>query len=124
MEIATGSSEQTTTSTSFTQLGDGGSITFQQKKTGCVTGTFFGNAGNTTAGDNMHLTVLLDGSICAPLSNNSVFANSGVDFSSHAIAFFCGTSVAPGTHTIQVDWAAGVGGEAAIFEHVLEVNHL
>src|SRR4029077_17513085 len=84
--FAASTSSQATTSTSFTDLGDGGSITFNQIKTGCVAGTFFGNAGNTTSGDNVHLQVLLDGTSCAPLTSGTyVFANSDVDLSSHSV---------------------------------------
>jgi hypothetical protein len=123
-EFSASITNQNTTSTTFTNLGDGGSITFNQGKTGCVAGTFFGNAGNTTSGDDVHMQVLLDGTACAPLTTGDyVFANSGLDLSSHAVAFFCGTSVAPGSHTVQVQWSAGVGGEAEIFQHTLEVSH-
>jgi hypothetical protein len=123
-EFSASTSDQNTTSTSFTDLGDGGSITFNQIKTGCVAGTFFGNAGNTTSGDNVHLQVLLDGTACAPLTTGGyVFANSDLDLSSHAVGFLCGTRVTAGSHTVQVQWAAGIGGEAEIFEHTLEVSH-
>ena len=124
-EFSASTSEQTTTSTSFTDLGDGGSITFNEGTTGCVAGTFFGNAGNNTSGDNVHLQVVLDGTTaCAPLTTGGyVFANSDVDLSSHAVAFFCGTKVGAGSHTIQVQWAAGSGGQAIVFEHTLEVSH-
>jgi hypothetical protein len=121
-EISASTSNLSTTSTSFTNLGDGGSISFTQKKTGCVAGTFFGNAGNTTANDNVHLQILIDGTACTPLTGGYVFANSGLDLSSHSVAFFCGL-VGGGSHTIQVQWAAGVGGEAEMFQHSLEVNH-
>jgi archaellum component FlaG (FlaF/FlaG flagellin family) len=124
-EFSASIEDQSTTSTSFTDLGDGGSITFTQNKAGCVAGTFFGNAGNTTANDNVRLQVLLDGNECAPLTTgNYVFANSDVDLSSHAVAFFCGTDIAAGSHTVQVQWSAGTGGEAELFQHTLEVNHL
>ena len=123
-EFSASVSNQNTTSTAFTNLGDGGSITFNQSRTGCVAGTFFGNAGNITPGDNVHLQVLLDGIECAPLTTGDyVFANSDVDLSSHAVGFFCGASVAAGSHTVQVQWAAGVGGEALIYQHTLEVDH-
>ncbi|HEX4080032.1 MAG TPA: hypothetical protein VHX61_14295 [Rhizomicrobium sp.] len=125
MEFSASAPEQTTTSATFTNVGDGGSITFTQKKAGCVAGTFFGNAGNNTTNDNVHLQVLLDSTECAPLTTgNYVFANSGVDLSSHAVAFFCGTSIAAGSHTVRVQWSAGTGGEAELFQHTLEVNHL
>ncbi|HEY2445604.1 MAG TPA: hypothetical protein VGI20_07705 [Rhizomicrobium sp.] len=124
-EFSASTSEQSTTSTSFINLGDGGSVTFNQSRTGCVAGTFFGNAGNSTTGDNVHLQVVLDGTTaCAPLTTGGyVFANSDVDLSSHAVGFFCGSSIAAGSHTVQVQWAAGIGGEAEIFEHTLEVSH-
>ncbi|HLY06342.1 MAG TPA: hypothetical protein VKR31_11400 [Rhizomicrobium sp.] len=116
---------QTTTSTSFVNMGDGGSITFREGKTGCVAGTFFANIGNETTNDNVHLQVLLDNSIeCAPLTTGDyVFANAGLDLSSHAVGFFCGSSVAAGTHTVQVQWSAGEGGTAEMFQHMLEVSH-
>lgn len=123
-EYATGINEQTTNSTSFTNVGDAGAITFIQNKVGCVAGTFFANAGNNTANDNVHLQVLLDGTACSPVNTGDyVFANSGTDFSSHAVGFFCSANVPKGSHTIQVQWAAGVGGQAQMFQHTLEVTH-
>ncbi len=122
-EISSSTQEQTTTSASFVNLGDGGSISFNQIKTGCIAGTFFGNAGNTTSNDNVVMQITLDGTPCTPLTGGYVFANSGVDLSPHSVAFFCSTAAAPGSHTVQVQWAAGVGGEAVIFQHTLEVNH-
>lgn len=122
-EFTSGIGEQTTSSTTFTNVGDAGSIVFKQKKTGCVAGTFFANVGNNTANDNVHLQILVDGNPCAPVNTGDyVFANSGVDFSSHSVGFFCGT-VPEGLHTVQVQWAAGVGGEAQMFQHMLEVTH-
>jgi hypothetical protein len=115
---------QDTTSTSFVNLGDGGSILFKQVDTGCVAGTFFGNAGNTSSGDNVRLLITLDGNACAPLTTGTyVFANSDTDFSSHAVAFFCGATVAAGLHKVQVQWSTSGAGVAEIFEHTLEVDH-
>ena len=123
-EYSTGINEQTTNSTSFTNVGDAGAITFIQKRVGCVAGTFFANVGNNTANDNVHLQVLLDGTACSPVNTGDyVFANSGTDFSSHAVGFFCGGAVPLGSHTVQVQWAAGVGGQAQMFQHTLEVTH-
>jgi hypothetical protein len=123
-EFSASTTNQSTTSTTFTNLGDGGAITFNQSRTGCVAGSFFANAGNTTSGDNVHMQVLLDGATCAPLTTGDyVFANADVDLSSHAVGFFCGTNVAAGSHTVQVQWAAGIGGEAEMFQHTLEVSH-
>jgi hypothetical protein len=115
---------QQTTSMTFVNLGDGGSITFNQSVAGCVAGVFFGNAGNNTSGARVIMQVQLDGNNCAPLTTNGyVFANSDTDLSSHAVGFLCGTHVPVGTHKVQVQWGAGGGGEAVIFEHTLEVNH-
>ena len=123
-EFSASTTEQSTNSQSFTNLGDGGAITFTQHITGCVGGTFFGNVGNTANGDNVVLQVLFDGNLCAPLTTGDyVFANSDVDFSSHSVAFFCGAKVLPGSHTLQVQWGAGLGGTAEIFQHTLEVDH-
>jgi hypothetical protein len=124
-EFSASTPSQETSSASFVNLGDGGSITFIQKKAGCVAGTFFANVGNTLSADNVHLQVLLDGiTECAPLTTGDyVFANSDVDFSSHAVGFFCGTGVTSGSHTIQVQWSIGIGGTAEMFQHMLEVNH-
>ncbi|HEX4159239.1 MAG TPA: hypothetical protein VHY79_12250 [Rhizomicrobium sp.] len=124
-EFSASTPSQQTASASFVNLGDGGSISFTQKKAGCVAGTFFANVGNTLSGDNVHLQVLLDGATeCAPLTTGDyVFANADVDFSSHAVGFFCGTNIGSGSHTIQVQWSVGIGGTAQMYQHMLEVNH-
>jgi hypothetical protein len=115
--------EQTTSST-FVNVGEGGAITFTQRKAGCVAGTFFANAGNTTSGDNVHMQILMDGSACSPLnSGDYVFANADVDMSSHSVAFFCGATVPAGSHTVQVQWSVGIGGQAEMFQHTLQVTH-
>lgn len=123
-EIATSASFDESTSQSFVNLGDAGSITFIEGTTGCVAGTFFANAGNTANNDNVVLQILLDNSTaCAPLTGGYVFANSGTDLSSHAVAFFCGASIAPGAHTIQVQYHSGFGGNVEFFQRTLEVTH-
>jgi hypothetical protein len=122
-EYAASTSHDESTSKTFVNLGDGGSITFKQAKSGCVAGTFFANAGNDTATDNAALQVLLDGAPCNPLVNDYFFANGGTDFSSHAAGFFCGASVSPGTHTIQVQYASHAGGEVEFFQRTLVVTH-
>jgi hypothetical protein len=126
-EYSASAPEQSTGSTTFVNVGDGGSITFTQKKPGCVGGTFFANVGNTLASDNVHLQVLLDGTTeCAPLTTGDyVFANAGLDFSSHAVGFFCGTNIARGTHTVQIQWSSSgqAGGTAQMYQHMLVVEH-
>jgi hypothetical protein len=125
-EYATSTIEEQSTSKSFVNLVDAGSITFTQRKVGCVAGTFFANAGNVTSGDHMFLQVLLDGAPCTPLTGSPgyFFANSDVDFSSHAAAFFCSATVSVGTHKIQVQYASQFGGNVQIFQRTLEVTHL
>jgi hypothetical protein len=120
-EYATANAFDESTSENFVNLGDAGSITFAQNGTGCVAGTFFANAGSSVAGDHIGLQVLLDGSACAPLSSGYIFADT--DFSSHSAAFFCGARVAPGKHTIQVQYHSGFGGNVLFFQRTLEVNH-
>jgi hypothetical protein len=124
-EYAVSTSEEHSTSKTFVNLVDAGSITFTQKRTGCVAGTFFANAGNASSGDHVLLQVLLDGAPCAPLTGSPgyFFANSDVDFSSHAAAFFCGPTVAPGTHKIQVQYASDAGGNVEVFQRTLAVAH-
>jgi hypothetical protein len=123
-EYAAAASEDSSSSKSFVNLNAAGSIVFTQKRAGCVAGAFFANAGNVAAGDHVLLQVILDGSIsCAPLGGGYRFANSDVDFSSHAAGFFCSASVAPGTHTIQVQYASEGGGQVQIFQRSLEVAH-
>jgi hypothetical protein len=122
-EIAAASSFDQTNSASFVKLKEAGSITFTQNATGCVAGTLFGNAGNEADGDHVLLEVLLDGAPCAPLSSGYIFANAGQDFSSHMAAFFCGAKIAPGKHTVQVQFASGLGGNAEFFQRTLEVTH-
>jgi hypothetical protein len=122
-EFSTSDLVQSTTSSTFVNLGDGGSIVFKENVAGCVAGVFYGNVGNTVSGQSVHLQVQLDGVDCAPLVNDPVFANSDADFSSHAVGFICSAGVVPGTHKVQVQWNAGNGGEAEIFQHTLEVNH-
>lgn len=120
-EIAASASYDESASTSFVSLKDAGSITFVQARTGCVAGTFFANAGNET--DHVLLQVLLDGTACAPLTGDYIFANSGPDFSSHSVRFFCGAQIVPGKHVIQVQFASGVGGNSQLFQRTLEVTH-
>lgn len=120
-EYAAANSFDESTSENFVNLRDAGSITFTQNGTGCVAGTFFANAGSAAAGDHIGLQVLLDGAACAPLTNGYIFAD--IDFSSHSAAFFCGTNIAPGKHTIQVQYQSGFGGNAQFFQRTLEVNH-
>jgi hypothetical protein len=126
-EYSASTPEQSTGSTTFVNVADGGSITFTQAKPGCVGGTFFANVGNELASDNVHLQVLLDGTTeCAPLTTGDyVFANAGLDFSSHAVGFFCGTNIARGTHTVQIQWSSGgeAGGTAQMYQHMLVANH-
>ncbi len=122
-EIAAADAFDETTSTSFVNLTTAGSISFTQKKAGCIAGTFFANAGNAADADNVVLQVLLDGAACAPLTDTYFFANSGYDFSSHSAAFFCGASIAAGSHKIQVQYSSYLGGEAEFYQRSLMVNH-
>ena len=122
-EIATASSFDQSNSTSFVRLAEAGSITFTQSQTGCVAGSFFANAGSDDVADHVLLQVLLDGAPCPPLEAGYIFANSGQDFSSHSAGFFCGARIPPGRHTIQVQYASGLGGSAEIFQRTLEVSH-
>jgi hypothetical protein len=122
-EYAASTTLEESASESFVNLSDAGSITFTQKKAGCVSGTFFANSGNAGTGDSVVLQVLLDGAACAPLTSNYFFANSGSDFSSHAAAFFCGTHVSAGTHKIQVQYRSFEGGEVEFFQRSLIVTH-
>ena len=120
-EYAAANAFDESTSQNFVNLGDAGSIAFTQNATGCVAGTFFANAGNAAAGDHIGLQVLLDGAACAPLTNGYIFADT--DFSSHSAAFFCGAAIAPGKHTIQIQYHSGFGGNAQFFQRTLQVNH-
>lgn len=120
-EYATANAFDESTSETFVNLRDAGSITFAQNAAGCVAGTFFANAGSTAPGDHVGLQVLLDGAACAPLTNGYIFADT--DFSSHSAAFFCGAAIAPGNHTIQIQYHSGFGGNAQFFQRTLQVNH-
>jgi len=122
-EITASNSFDESASTTFVNLGDSGSITFKSKKSGCIEGTFFANAGNGNDGDSVVLQVLLDNSPCQPLVGNYFFANSGSDFSSHSAAFFCGANVSAGTHKIQVQYSSFAGGLVEFFQRSLIVNH-
>lgn len=122
-EIAASASFDRSTSTKFVNLGDAGSISFTQGRTGCVAGSFFANAGNEQSVDHVLLQVLLDGVACAPLTAGYIFANAGDDVSSHTVRFFCGAGIAPGRHTIQVQFASGLGGNSSFFQRTLEVAH-
>lgn len=119
-EYAAASSFDQSTSQDFVNLGDAGSVTFIQNGTGCVAGTFFANA-SSVAGDHVGLRVLLDGTPCAPLTNGYIFADT--ESSSHSAAFFCGTRIAAGKHTVQVQYHSGFGGNVQFFQRTLEVNH-
>ncbi|HEY2445603.1 MAG TPA: hypothetical protein VGI20_07700 [Rhizomicrobium sp.] len=120
-EYATANAFDESTSETFVNLREAGSVAFTQNGTGCVAGTFFANAGSAAAGDHIGLQVLLDGSACAPLLGGYIFADS--EFSSHSVGFFCGADVAPGKHTIQVQYHSGFGGNVQFFQRTLEVNH-
>jgi len=122
-EFAAASSFDQSTSTSFVKLREAGTVAFTQGKAGCVGGAFFANAGSDDVADHVLLQVLLDGAPCAPLFSGYIFANSGQDFSSHSTGFFCGARIAPGKHTIQVQFASGLGGNAEIFQRTLRVDH-
>lgn len=122
-EIASADSFDGSTSLRFVNLKDAGSISFRQAKTGCVAGTFYANAGNEADGDHVLLQVPLDGSVCAPLTGGYIFANSGSDTSPHSVGFFCGAKIAPGKHTIQVQYGSGMGGKSEFFQRTLEVTH-
>jgi hypothetical protein len=120
-EYATANAFDESTSENFVNLRDAGSITFTQNGTGCVAGTFFANAGSAAAGDHIGLQVLLDDAACSPLTNGYIFAD--IDFSSHSAAFFCSAAIAPGKHTIQVQYHSGFGGNVQFFQRTLQVNH-
>jgi hypothetical protein len=120
-EYAAANSLDESTSENYVNLKDAGSIAFTQSKSGCVAGTFFANAANIATGDHVGLQVLLDGSACAPLSNGYIFADS--EYSSHSVAFFCGASIGPGKHTIQVQYRSGFGGNTQFFQRTLQVDH-
>ncbi|HEX4160293.1 MAG TPA: hypothetical protein VHY79_17645 [Rhizomicrobium sp.] len=122
-EISASNSFDESASTSFVDLSASGSITFTQKRAGCVAGTFFANAGSTVSGDSVVLQVLLDGTACQPLVSNYFFANAGTDFSSHSAAFFCGANVGAGSHKIQVQYSSFLGDEVEFFQRTLEVTH-
>jgi hypothetical protein len=120
-EYAAANSFDESTSETFVNLKDAGSITFSQNKIGCVAGTFFANAGTAAPGDHIGLQVLLDGAACAPLTNGYIFADA--EFSSHSVAFFCGTGIAAGRHTIQIQYHSGFGGNVQFFQRTLQVDH-
>ncbi|HLY06339.1 MAG TPA: hypothetical protein VKR31_11385 [Rhizomicrobium sp.] len=122
-DVAAAASFDQSTSTRYVNLHEGGSITFRQTRMGCVAGSFFANAGNADATDHVLLQVLLDGTACAPLTGGYIFANSSDDFSSHSAGFFCGAKIAPGKHTIQVQYASGLGGDSQLFQRTLQVSH-
>lgn len=124
-EIASSASFDQSTSTSFVNVKDAGFIAFTQATRGCVAGTFFANAGAEGSPDGGHvlLQVLLDGTPCAPLTGGYIFANTGSDTSSHSAAFFCGGKIAPGKHTIQVQYASGPGANSVFYQRTLEVSH-
>ncbi|HEX3653910.1 MAG TPA: hypothetical protein VHU18_13910 [Rhizomicrobium sp.] len=124
-EIASSASFDQSDSTSFVNLKDAGSITFTQSQRGCVAGAFFANAGAEGSPDGGHvlLQVVLDGTPCAPLTGGYIFANTGSDTSSHSAALFCGGKIAPGKHTIQVQYASGPGANSVFYQRTLEVSH-
>ncbi|MFL5238847.1 MAG: hypothetical protein ACJ8EL_14825 [Rhizomicrobium sp.] len=122
-EYLTATSAESTTSTNWVNVSDGGAITFTQSRTGCVAGTFSAIGGNESSGDSIRLQILLDGVACDPFVSNLSFAQSGVDLSQHSISFLCGGNVAPGSHKIQVQYHSGAGGKADFFQRTLEVKH-
>ena len=71
----------------------------------------------------MLLQVLLDGIACSPLTASYIFGNQGPNFSSHSAGFFCGAKVRAGKHTVQVQYASGLGGITSFFQRTLRVDH-
>lgn len=121
-EVTASNAFDDSTSMGWVNLGASGSVTFTESANGCVSGTFSASAGNASANDSVRLQILLDGNPCEPLTGNYSFANYGADFSSHPVEYFCGI-VAKGTHTVQVQYHSGSGGDAQFYQRTLEVRH-
>jgi hypothetical protein len=99
---------------------------FTQKKSGCVMGTLAADAGAETSGNHLELEILLDGNACSPFDDGSrtyYFANSGDDFTSHSVGYFCGSNVSAGAHTITVFYASANGSKVAMYQRSITVAH-
>lgn len=112
--------DQTTSTAAWVNVGGAGSVTFVEDRTGCVTGTFSGVAGTQSPGKYLRMQILLDGANCEPVNGNLGF---GSEIDAHSIGFICSARVAPGTHTLQVQYRADPGSTATIFQRTLEVQH-
>ena len=121
-EITAANSVDQSTSTSWTNVGASGSVQFVTSGTGCIAGTFSAVAYNANANDSVRLQVLLDGNTCDPLTGNYGFGG-GTPFGSESAEYICGANIPAGSHTIQVQYHSGNGGNAEIYQRALVVNH-
>ena len=116
-----------TNSTSFVNLTDA-KLSFTTSASGCVIITFSGVAVVLpVSGSYQYLNVrtLLDRhSDCAPGNNSNVFLATGdvEPTSANSITRVC-KNVAPGAHTLQVQYRSTNGGYVQISGHVLTVMH-
>lgn len=118
-----------TSSTTWQNVTDG-HLNFTTSGTGCVAITFAGIA-TVTASDTsyeyLRVRTLLDGTnLCVPALYNDIFFSYGGSSAEPVIAGsitrVC-KNVAPGAHTLQVQFHSGGGNDVVIASHTLTVTH-
>jgi len=119
-EVSESAVQETTASTDYVPLNDGGRIDFVTKKDGCVLVTFSAVAG-TSSDQALYLRIGFDGEVlCRP--NDLSFANGIIE--AHSMTFACGPKiVAAGNHFVQVQFRSLLGGSVQIRERTLAVSH-
>lgn len=109
-----------TTSTSYVDVPDMDLTFTVSGNTGtCVEVLFSGEV--ATEGEGMRVRAILDG-VTRSIPNNVLFADQAAFFGSHAF-HFAFKSVAPGTHTLKVQWRSQAGGEIYIDTRSLFVHY-
>jgi hypothetical protein len=109
-----------TMSTSFVTMPEmAANIT--QGATDCVIVAFFAQVG-TVANEAMHVQATIDGLSCGPLDPMFVENGSEALTSSHAMAFLC-NAVAPGPHTIRMQYRSFGGGQVIVQQRMMLVHY-
>jgi hypothetical protein len=109
-----------TTSTSFVNMPEM-ATNITQGATDCVIVAFFAQVA-TLANQAMHVRATIDGLSCGPLDPKFVENGSEALTSSHAMAFLC-NGVAPGPHTIRIQYRSFGGGQVIVQERMMLVHY-
>ena len=121
-DYASSAANESTNSTTWVDLNDGGSISFATKKSGCVIVTLSAEA--VAATDYMFLQAVLDGTmVCMP--GTVVFLWEGTTdttFATNTMTLVC-DGVAKGNHTLQVQYESSLGNSVGFGPRTLTVAH-